>query len=104
MPKGDEEDNARMEMLHDLGSNTSKIKRWMRTRLEHRHSGSVDDFLVDAAKLGEALHRIPGPGSRVPLIADTKELPNAGDLAGLRHEVGLLIASMNPASAGGISS
>ena len=104
MPKGDEEDNARMEMLHDLGSSTSKIKRWMRTRLEHRHSGSVDDFLVDAAKLGEALHRIPGPGSRVPLIADTKELPNASDLAGLRHEVGLLIDAMNPASAGGISS
>ena len=104
MPKGDDEDHVRMEMLHDLGSNTSKIKRWMRTRLEHRHSGSVDDFLVDAANLGEALHRIPGPGSRVPLVADTKELPNAGDLAGLRQEVGLLIASMNPASAGGISS
>lgn len=104
MPKGDDEDNTRMEMLLDLGSNTSKIKRWMRTRLEHRHSGSVDDFLLDAANLGEALHRIPGPGSRVPLVADTKDLPNAGDLAGLRHEVGLLIASMNPASAGGISS
>jgi hypothetical protein len=64
----------------------------------------MDDFLVDAANLGEALHRIPGPGSRVPLTADTKELPNASDLAGLRQEVGLLIASMNPASAGGISS
>lgn len=104
MPKGDDEDHVRMEMLHDIGSNTSKIKRWMRTRLEHRHSGSMDDFLVDAANLGEALHRIPGPGSRVPLTADTKELPNASDLAGLRQEVGLLIASMNPASAGGISS
>ena len=104
MPQGDDEDHVRMEMLHDLGSNTSKIKRWMRTRLEHRHSGSMDDFLVDAANLGEALHRIPGPGSRVPLVADTKELPNASDLAGLRQEVGLLIASMNPASAGGISS
>lgn len=103
MPKGDEGDVTRMKLLGDLGTNTKKIKRWMRTRLEHRHSGSVDDFLVDAANLGEALDRIPGPGYRVPLIADTKELPSPSDLAGLQHEVSILIGLMNPASAGGIT-
>ena len=54
--------------------------------------------IIDAVRAAQYVQ------SLVPLIADTKELPNAGDLAGLRHEVGLLIASMNPASAGGISS
>jgi hypothetical protein len=103
MPKGDSDDGARMKLLSDLGTSTKKIKRWMRTRLEHRHSGSVDDFLVDAANLGEALDRIPGPGYRVPLTADTKELPSPSDLAGLQHEVGVLIGLMNPASAGGIT-
>ncbi|MDB0004658.1 hypothetical protein N9E21_02175 [Candidatus Poseidoniaceae archaeon] len=103
MPKGDSDDDARMKLLGDLGTSTKKIKRWMRTRLEHRHSGSVDDFLVDAANLGEALDRIPGPGYRVPLTADTKELPSPSDLAGLQHEVGVLIGLMNPASAGGIT-
>ncbi|MDG1557619.1 MAG: hypothetical protein P8Q98_07435 [Candidatus Poseidoniaceae archaeon] len=103
MPKGDDDDGARMKLLGDLGTNTKKIKRWMRTRLEHRHSGSVDNFLVDAANLGEALDRIPGPGYRVPLAADTKELPSPSDLAGLDHEVSILIGLMNPASAGGIT-
>ena len=103
MPKGDGDDVIRMKLLGDLGTNTKKIKRWMRTRLEHRHSGSVDDFLVDAAHLGEALDRIPGPGYRVPLAADTKELPSPSDLAGLQHEVNVLIGLMNPASAGGIT-
>jgi hypothetical protein len=103
MPKGDEGDVTRMKLLGDLGANTKKIKRWMRTRLEHRHSGSVDDFLVDAAHLGEALDRIPGPGFRVPLAADTKELPSPSDLAGLQHEVNVLVGLMNPASAGGIT-
>jgi hypothetical protein len=103
MPKGDSDDGDRMKLLGDLGTSTKKIKRWMRTRLEHRHSGSVDDFLVDAANLGEALDRIPGPGYRVPLTADTKELPSPSDLAGLQHEVGVLIGLMNPASAGGIT-
>ena len=103
MPKGDEDDGARMNLLRDLGMNTKRIKRWMRTRLEHRHSGSVDDFLVDAANLGEALDRIPGPGYRVPLTADTKELPSPSDLAGLQHEVSVLIGLMNPTSAGGIT-
>lgn len=103
MPQDDDHDPQRIDLLQQLGTNTKNIKRWMRGRLEHRHSGSVDDFLVDAATLGKALQRIPGPGFKVPLGPDKKDLPNASDLAGLEHEVNALIGQMNPRSAGGIS-
>ena len=103
MPRGDENDALRASMLADLGLNTKKIKRWMRSRLEHRHTGSTEDFLDDAERLGEALQRIPGPGFSVPLKADKKELPDASDLSMLRQEVTALIGQMNPVSAGGIA-
>jgi len=103
MPRGDENDALRASMLADLGLNTKKIKRWMRSRLEHRHTGSTEDFLDDAERLGEALQRIPGPGFPVPLKADEKELPDASDLSMLRQEVTALIGQMNPVSAGGIA-
>jgi len=103
MPQGDEDDEMRAQLLMLLAENTTKIKRWMRTRLEHRHSGSTQNFLDDAEQLGEALHRIPGPGFSVPLAADIKDLPDASDLPRLQNEVARLIAQLNPTSAGGIS-
>lgn len=103
MPQGDESDASRASMLADLGKNTKKIKRWMRSRLEHRHTGSTQNFLDDAGRLGEALQRIPGPGFPVPLQSDNKELPDVSDLTMLRQEVTALIGQMNPASAGGIA-
>ena len=103
MPQGDDDDEMRAHLLGLLGENTTKIKRWMRTRLEHRHSGSSENFLDDAVRLGEALNRIPGPGFSIPLSADTKVLPNVDDLPQLQNEVARIVAQMNPASAGGIS-
>ena len=103
MPQGDGDDVMRAQLLMLLAENTTKIKRWMRTRLEHRHSGSTQNFLDDAEQLGVALHRIPGPGFPVPLTADSKDLPDASDLPHLQNEVARLIAQLNPASAGGIS-
>ena len=103
MPQGDGDDVMRAQLLMLLAENTTKIKRWMRTRLEHRHSGSTQNFLDDAEQLGVALHRIPGPGFPVPLTADSKDLPDASDLPQLQNEVARLIAQLNPASAGGIS-
>jgi hypothetical protein len=103
MPQGDDDDEMRAHLLGLLGENTTKIKRWMRTRLEHRHSGSSENFLDDAVRLGEALDRIPGPGFSIPLSADTKVLPNIADLPQLQNEVARIVAQMNPASAGGIS-
>lgn len=103
MPQGNDDDAKRIVLLTQLGNNTKKIKRWMRVRLEHRHSGSSKDFLTDANKLGEALRRIPGPGHQVPLAADEKELPDADDLAMLETEVAALVGYLSPNSAGGIS-
>jgi hypothetical protein len=103
MPQGNEDDAQRVVLLTQLANNTKKIKRWMRVRLEHRHSGSSKDFLTDANKLGEALRRIPGPGHPVPLAADEKELPDADDLAMLETEVAALVGYLSPNSAGGIS-
>jgi hypothetical protein len=103
MPQGNEDDAQRVVLLTQLANNTKKIKRWMRVRLEHRHSGSSKDFLTDANKLGEALRRIPGPGHPVPLAADEKELPDADDLVMLETEVAALVGYLSPNSAGGIS-
>lgn len=103
MPQGDEDDPRRIALLIQLAKNTKKIKRWMRVRLEHRHSGSSKNFLADASELGGALRRIPGPGHPLPLSSDQKELPDAANLTMLEAEVTALIGHMNPNSAGGIS-
>ncbi len=84
MPQGDDDDPQRIALLIQLAKNTKKIKRWMRVRLEHRHSGSSKNFLADASELGEALRRIPGPGHPLPLLIDQKELPDAANLPMLR--------------------
>ena len=78
------------------------MKRWMRARLENRHSGSNDIFLEDALNLGKALQRIPGPGHPLPLGIDEYELPDASDTEQLEYEVKQLLALMNLPSAGGI--
>ena len=79
------------------------MQRWMRARLEHRHSGSSDHFLEDARQLGVALKRIPGPGYPVPLVADDYDLPNANDIKALESEVRRLIRHLNLPTAGGIT-
>ena len=103
MPHRDENDAQRMALLTQLANNMKKIKRWMRVRLEHRHSGSSKNFLKDANELGEALRRIPGPGHPVPLSADEKVLPDADDLAMLEVEVAELVDYLSPNTAGGIT-
>jgi hypothetical protein len=89
-------------MLAHIGDNTKNIQRWMRVRLEHRHSGSNDNFLEDALRLGKALQRIPGPGFPLPTKADVYELPDPNDVEGLNKEVSNLIAHLNMPTAGGI--
>ena len=74
----------------------------MRSRLEHRYSGSSDHFLEDARQLGVALKRIPGPGYPVPLSTDDYDLPDANDIKALESEVKQLIRHLNLPTAGGI--
>tara|TARA_B110000444_G_scaffold261462_1_gene313869 strand:- start:2487 stop:5213 length:2727 start_codon:yes stop_codon:yes gene_type:complete len=102
LPQNKESDVLKSELLASIGGNTKAMKRWMRARLENRHSGSSDVFLEDALALGRALQRIPGPGHPLPLGIDEYELPDSDDTGQLQYEVKQLIALMNLPSAGGI--
>ena len=102
LPQNNGSDMFKSELLAQIGGNTKAMKRWMRARLENRHSGSSDIFLDDALNLGKALQRIPGPGFPLSLEADEYELPDADDVGRLEYEVKQLIAHMNLPSAGGI--
>ena len=77
-PKSDDNDSTLVKKQGILSSFIRRLDgyhRWMRNRLEHRHSSSSGVFLQDARALGVALERIPGPGVRVPLESDTMQLP-----------------------------
>ena len=102
IPKGDENDDHRYSLLSTLSELAVGLSKWTRTRLESRHSGSVGDVLQDAAKLGEALSRIPGPGTPLPLEADEYMLPSQDDIDGLSTEVNALKRRVMLPSSGGV--
>ena len=100
LPQGDESDDKRAALLLVLAETVAPLKRWMRRRLEARHSGARGDFLDDAAELGLALERIPGLGKHVPLERDTWPLSN--DLLELSAAVQHLRKVVFLPSAGGV--
>ena len=100
LPEGNQSDVARATSLKQLSALVSPLKRWMRRRLEARHSGASGDFLADAAELGVALERIPGLGRHLPLEEDEWPLPQA--IEDLANEVEKLSRSVNLPSAGGV--
>ena len=102
LPVGDENDAIRSKLINKIESAIPKYNKWMKSRLEARHSGSKGNFLQDTKNLGNALNRIPGPGFALPLNKDDKDLPNLQDLAELSKEVEKLVKSMNLPSASGI--
>ena len=100
LPEGNTSDADRAQMLTALTELIAPLKRWMRRRLEARHSGASGDFLADAVELGVALERIPGLGRHLPLGKDEWPLPS--ELGGLANEVEKLAQSVNLPSAGGV--
>ena len=102
IPKGDEHDDQRYNLLSTLSELATGLSKWTRTRLESRHSGAIGDLLVDAAALGHALDRIPGPGTPVPLVADEYALPALDDIDGLSNEVNVLRRRVMLANSGGV--
>ena len=102
IPKGEQKDQHRKAMLTKIISALHKYKKWMKARLEARHSSAKGNFLEDAKNLGIALNRIPGPGFAVPLTKDEKSLPNSADIESLFGEVETLINSMDIPSASGV--
>ena len=100
LPEGDEDDARRAELLKHLVGMIPPLKRWIRRRLEARHSGAQGHFLNDAVALGQALERIPGLGRHVPLQKDEWPLPSTLDE--LSHEIKRLSKSVMLPSAGGV--
>ena len=103
LPQGDQEDAERSKMIDEIGDILPKYNQWVRMRLEARHMGASGTFFEDASRLGTALHRVPGPGVRVPLNADTYPLPEPSNVNELRQQTERLIQSMHLPAAGGIS-
>jgi len=101
LPDGTGDDKQRAEVLQVLSNSIKPLKKWMRHRLESRHSGASGDLLKDAAELGTALTRIPGPGRRVPLMQDEYVLPHALDE--IKKEAQRLYDAIVLPSAGGVA-
>ena len=102
MPKGDDEDEQRYALLSNLSELAKELSRWTRIRLESRHSGAVGSLLEDSLTLGEALIRIPGPGTALPLEADDYDLPAPDDIDSLSNEVKVLKRRVMLANSGGV--
>ncbi|MFL2962360.1 MAG: hypothetical protein ACJZ2K_05200 [Candidatus Poseidoniaceae archaeon] len=102
MPKEDGGDEVRFKLVKTLSELASVLSKWTRTRLEARHNGSKGMLLEDAANLGVALERIPGPGTPIPLDADDYDLPALDDIEGLSNEVKVLHRRICLTNAGGV--
>jgi hypothetical protein len=102
IPKGDDGDDQRDSLLATLADLAGILSKWTRTRLEARHNGAKGILLEDAAILGHALERIPGPGTPMPLDADDYELPKLDDIDGLTNEVDVLKRRVLLANSGGV--
>ena len=102
MPKGDEHDGQRYALLTTLGELANILSKWTRTRLEARHSGAIGNLLEDSVTLGEALSRIPGPGTPIPLVGDEFNLPALEDINGLSNEVSVLKQRIMLTNSGGV--
>jgi hypothetical protein len=102
IPKGDDGDGQRHALLATLAELAGVLSKWTRTRLEARHNGAKGILLEDASILGQALERIPGPGTPMPLDADEYELPKLDDIDGLSNEVSVLKRRILLANSGGV--
>mgnify|MGYP001180336427 FL=1 len=102
LPQSNEHDNRRKLLIMKIASGLKRYQNWIKMRLEARHKAGKNNLILDSATLGRALERIPGPGFRVPLERDEKELPALNEMADLAVEVDKLISTMNLSSSSGV--
>ena len=102
LPRQEDGDNARAELLSKLSNAIAEMEKWSRLRLEARHSGASGNFLADASALGIALKRIPGPGITPALVADELELPHPTELRELQNGVNHVVNSILLPPVGGV--
>jgi len=103
IPTGDEYDSRRLSMISELSELAGKLSTWTRMRLEARHKGGEGRLLEDSVLLGQALNRIPGPGTPVPLDADDLPLPSSDDIRGLGEAVTKLSRRVGLPASGGVN-
>lgn len=103
IPTGDEYDSRRLSMIAELSELAEKLSSWTRMRLEARHKGGEGRLLEDSMLLGQALSRIPGPGTPIPLVADELSLPDSDDIQGLGEAVTRLSRRVGLPASGGIN-
>jgi hypothetical protein len=102
LPQGNEHDEKRQWLIMKIAANLKKYQNWVKLRLEARHKAAIGNLVEDSLALGKALHRIPGPGFKVPLEKDEKALPALDDIDELEAEVKILIDALNLQSASGV--
>ena len=102
LPQGNEHDERRQWLIMKIAANLKKYQNWIKLRLEARHKAANGNLVEDSLALGKALHRIPGPGFKVPLEKDEKALPALDDIDELEAEVKILIDALNLQSASGV--
>jgi len=102
LPQSNEHDSRRKELIMDIVNGLKRYEDWIKMRLEARHKASKNSLILDSEILGKALDRIPGPGFKVPLQKDEKELPALDSIEELADEVEALINVLNLESASGV--
>ena len=102
LPQSNEHDGKRKVLIMKIASGLKRYQNWVKMRLEARHKAAKNNLIQDSAALGKALERIPGPGFRVPLEKDDKELPALNEIAELTKEVDKLLETLNLSSASGV--
>ena len=102
LPQSNEHDGKRKVLIMKIASGLKRYQNWVKMRLEARHKAAKNNLIQDSATLGKALERIPGPGFRVPLEKDEKELPALNEVAELTKEVDKLLETLNLSSASGV--
>ncbi len=102
LPQSNEQDTRRKKLILDLVNGLKRYQNWVKIRLEARHKASKNSLILDSETLGKALERIPGPGFKIPLHKDDKELPALNDIDELTEEITLLLNALNLASASGV--
>ncbi len=89
-------------MLERIATMAEDLGTWTTLRLRGRNLPNGRGLLKDAATLGSALERIPGPGHPMPLKADDAALPAPSDLDALEQEVDRLSRAVRLPAAGGV--
>ena len=103
LPSEDMLDDLRSVLVDKIEKVLPKYEQWIRMRLEARHSGATGNFLKDSIELGAALHRTPGPGVKVPLVADTLPLPDSSNLEEMEKCVDRLVEALDLNASGGVN-